>query len=159
MSSRSSNPCELMCTRLFSWKLFLEPSCFLEIYMTSAFWLCSMAKWQVYFHISGLYWKLEFDFNKLLSFFTNIEAASPTTVLRKDTDYFLVGHPAHSISGSKLPTARAVLKNFFHKRLLSRSDQCLQGYCWWCSTVLGHGPHLNSGSGNPWGCWSLPHVR
>ena len=34
--------------------------------------------------------------------------------LRKDTDYFLVGHPEHAISGSKLPTVSSVLKNLFH---------------------------------------------
>ena len=36
--------------------------------------------------------------------------------LRRDTDYFLVGHPEHAISGSKLPTVRSVLKFFFHVR-------------------------------------------
>ena len=41
---------------------------------------------------------------------------------RKVTDYFLVGHPGHSISGSKLPTLCAVLKYFFHVKKQSQAN-------------------------------------
>ena len=44
----------------------------------------------------------------------NAKVISSAPVLRKQTEYFLVGQPAISISGSKLPTARAVLRYFFY---------------------------------------------
>lgn len=35
-------------------------------------------------------------------------------LLRRQTEYFLVGQPAPALSGSKLPTARAVLRHLFY---------------------------------------------
>ena len=46
----------------------------------------------------------------------NAKIASSVPVLRNHTEMFLTGQPATSISGSKLPTCRDVLKFFFHIR-------------------------------------------
>ena len=51
-----------------------------------------------------------------------LRAKMSKTKLRKDTDYFLVGQPQHSISGSKLPTLSAVLKYFFHVKKQSHAN-------------------------------------
>lgn len=44
----------------------------------------------------------------------NVKVAASVPVLRHQTERFLVGQPAQSIPGSKLPTGRDVLKFFFH---------------------------------------------
>ena len=48
-------------------------------------------------------------------------------VLRKHSDYFLIGHPEQAISGSKLPTVRSVLKNFLYvKQQPSNNNEALR---------------------------------
>ena len=48
-------------------------------------------------------------------------------MLRKHTDYFLIGHPEQAISGSKLPTVRSVLKNFLYvKQQASNNNEALR---------------------------------
>ena len=49
----------------------------------------------------------------------NVKVTSSNPLLRHETDYFFVGQPAKSIYGSKLPTAWAELRYFFHIK-----DQC-----------------------------------
>ena len=41
---------------------------------------------------------------------------SSRPITRKMTDYWLIGHPSASISGSKLPDCRQVMKHFLHLR-------------------------------------------
>ena len=60
----------------------------------------------------------------------NVKVASLKPLLRHETDNFLVGQPANSISGSKSPTARAALRCFFHIK-----DQCLDRYVAFKKTV------------------------
>ena len=67
-------------------------------------------------------------------------------VLRLETDYFLVGPPANSIIGSKLPTAQAVLRYFFHIKDHCRSVCRVQEDYWQCAAVLGFGPRSYAAS-------------